>query len=94
MAVLYCFTSTGNSLYAARKIADAISAEVLPVTYEATTTGEDVVGFVFPIMLHTIASFPVFLIVSSITCNPVSGFVSVFHSGDFCNHLFTNLGRS
>ncbi len=49
MAVIYCFTSTGNSLCAARKIADAIGAKVMPVAYEQTTTDEDVIGFVFPI---------------------------------------------
>ena len=49
MAVIYCFTSTGNSLYAARKIADFIGAETLPVTCESATTDEDVIGFVCPV---------------------------------------------
>jgi ferredoxin len=48
MAVIYCFTSTGNSLYAARKIAEFIGAETLPVTYESAASEEDVIGFVFP----------------------------------------------
>jgi len=49
MAVIYCFTSTGNSLYAAKKIADVIGADVLPVAYGPATTDENVIGFVFPV---------------------------------------------
>jgi len=49
MAVIYCFTSTGNSLYAARKIADYIGAATLPVTYDSATTDEKTIGFVFPV---------------------------------------------
>ncbi len=49
MAIIYCFTSTGNSLHASRKIAEAIGAEVVPVTYEPVTTDDDVIGIVFPV---------------------------------------------
>jgi ferredoxin len=47
MAV-FCFTSTGNSLYAAQKIARALSEQVEPITCETLATDDDVVGFVFP----------------------------------------------
>jgi ferredoxin len=48
MATIYCFTSTGNSLYAAKKIADKIGGKVLPMRGEQTVCGDDMVGFVFP----------------------------------------------
>lgn len=47
MAKIFCFSGTGNSLYAARKIAAAINAEVCNMR----TFGQcddDVIGFVFP----------------------------------------------
>ena len=47
MATIYCFTSTGNSLYAANKIAGEIEGEVLPML-GATVCDDDVIGFVFP----------------------------------------------
>ncbi len=49
MAVIYCFTSTGNSLYTARKIAESIGAEVRPITYKSVTADDDVIGVVFPV---------------------------------------------
>ena len=49
MAIIYCFTSTGNSLYVARQIAGAVGGSVLPVRNEAVETDDDVVGFVFPV---------------------------------------------
>lgn len=48
MATIFCFSSTGNSLYAAKKIAEAISADVVSMTKPAAVCGDDVVGFVFP----------------------------------------------
>ena len=48
MATIYCFSSTGNSLYAARGIAQAIGAQVLPMTDGPVTTDDSVVGLVFP----------------------------------------------
>ena len=47
MATVYCFTSTGNSLNAANKIAEAIGGKVLPMK-GATVCEDDVIGFVFP----------------------------------------------
>jgi len=31
MAVVFCFTSTGNSLYTAKKIAEQIEGRVVPI---------------------------------------------------------------
>jgi flavodoxin len=36
--VVYCFTSTGNSLYAAQKIAKALAGRVESMTYESLVT--------------------------------------------------------
>jgi len=48
MATIYCFTSTGNSLYAAKAIADKIGAKVLPMRDEHSVCEDDVIGFVYP----------------------------------------------
>ena len=48
MATSYCFTSTGNSLYAAKSIADKIGGKVLPMRGEPAVCDDDVIGFVFP----------------------------------------------
>lgn len=48
MAVIYCFTSTGNSLYTARKIAKMIDADVLPMKESEIECRDNVIGFVFP----------------------------------------------
>ena len=45
---IYCFSSTGNSLHAARTIAQAFDGTVKPITHEATTTDDDMVGLIFP----------------------------------------------
>lgn len=47
MAKIFCFSGTGNSLYAARKIAAGIGAEVLSMR-DSAEIGDDVIGFVFP----------------------------------------------
>lgn len=47
MATIFCFSGTGNSLYAARKIAAAINAEFRNMR-SAGQCGDDVIGFVFP----------------------------------------------
>lgn len=47
MATVFCFSGTGNSLYAARKIAAAIGAEVRNMRTFGQC-GDDVIGFVFP----------------------------------------------
>lgn len=48
MATIYCFSSTGNSLFVAKKIAETINAEVISMTTAATLCRDTVVGFVFP----------------------------------------------
>lgn len=50
MAVIFCFSGTGNSLYAANKIAASIGAEVRNMR-DANAVGDcaaNVIGFVFP----------------------------------------------
>lgn len=47
MATVFCFSGTGNSLYAARKIAAAINAEVCNMR-SFGQCGDEVIGFVFP----------------------------------------------
>lgn len=49
MAVIFCFTSTGNSLYTAKKLAEKIDGKVIPMNIEAIQSKEKVIGFVFPV---------------------------------------------
>lgn len=49
MAKIFCFSSTGNSLYVAKKIADRIDAEVVSMSKAPISCGDDVIGFVFPV---------------------------------------------
>lgn len=49
MATIFCFTSTGNSLYAAKKIADKIGGRVAPMNSKTADVNDDVIGFVFPV---------------------------------------------
>ena len=49
MATIFCFSSTGNSLYAANKIAGTIGGEVLPMNDGNSSCESDVVGLVFPV---------------------------------------------
>ena len=48
MAKIFCFSGTGNSLYAAKKIAAGIGAEVLPMR-DYGEIDDEVIGFVFPV---------------------------------------------
>lgn len=50
MAVIFCFSGTGNSLYAANKIAASIGAEVRNMRDPRTVNAvkDEVIGFVFP----------------------------------------------
>ena len=48
MSVIFCYSNTGNSLYAAKKIAQEINATVLPMT-NTNYIDDDVIGFVFPV---------------------------------------------
>lgn len=49
MATIYCFSSTGNSLYTAKRIAEKIDGEVKSMTdFKALSCNDDVIGFVYP----------------------------------------------
>lgn len=47
MNKIFCFSGTGNSLYAANKIAETLDADVCNMR-EPVECGSDVIGFVFP----------------------------------------------
>ena len=49
MATVFCFTSTGNSLYAAKGIAERIGGEVVSMRRELAVCADDVIGFVYPV---------------------------------------------
>ena len=49
MAKIYCFTSTGNSLYTARKIAKEIGASISPMKNVSEVCDDNLIGFVFPV---------------------------------------------
>ena len=49
MTTIFCFTSTGNSLSAANKLAETIGGEVLPMNNGNISCESDVIGFVFPV---------------------------------------------
>ena len=61
MATIFCFTSTGNSLYTAKKLVDKIGGSILPMNHninqtmnhdtnhDRITCEDDVIGFVFPV---------------------------------------------
>jgi len=56
MATIFYFSSTGNSLYVAKRIAEEIGGEhsLVPMRQEAVTCADDVVGFVFPVYFFTL----------------------------------------
>lgn len=49
MATIYCFTSTGNSLYTANTIVDKIGGKVLSMRDVPAVCEDDVIGLVFPV---------------------------------------------
>lgn len=49
MATIFCFTSTGNSLSTAKKIAEKIGGSVSPMNNGLLACQDDVIGFVFPV---------------------------------------------
>lgn len=49
MATIFCFTTTGNSLYAAKEIASGLDAKVISMSKKYTECEDDVIGFVFPV---------------------------------------------
>lgn len=53
MAKVFCFTSTGNSLYIAKKITEQIDARIVPMNRVSLSKPgrctDDVIGFVYPV---------------------------------------------
>ena len=49
MATIYCFSSTGNSLYAAKRISEKINANLVSMTQNVSECNDDTIGFVFPV---------------------------------------------
>jgi ferredoxin len=49
MATVYCFSSTGNSLYAAKTISEKIGADLCSMTQSVSDCSDDTIGFVFPV---------------------------------------------
>lgn len=49
MATIFCFSSTGNSLYTAKRISEKISGKVVPMHAAPWKCEEEVIGFVFPV---------------------------------------------
>ncbi|MCC8122954.1 MAG: EFR1 family ferrodoxin [Oscillospiraceae bacterium] len=49
MATIFCFTSTGNSLYTAKQLGEALGGQVRPMNGGPVQCGDDVIGFVFPV---------------------------------------------
>jgi len=49
MATIFCFTSTGNSLYTAKKLAEKIGGKVMPMNNGSIPCEDDVIGIVFPV---------------------------------------------
>jgi ferredoxin/flavodoxin len=58
MAIVFCFTSTGNSLYAAKKIAQQIDARVIPMNSVSLEKpagyNDEVIGFVYPVFFWSL----------------------------------------
>lgn len=49
MATIFCFTSTGNSLFTAKKLAEKIGGKVMPMNNGPVQSEDDVIGFVVPV---------------------------------------------
>lgn len=58
MALVFCFTSTGNSLYTAKKIAEQIDARVIPMNCVSLEKpagyNDEVIGFVYPVFFWSL----------------------------------------
>ena len=48
MATIFCYSSTGNSLYTAKKISQEIGADLKSMTSQVTKIDDDCIGFIFP----------------------------------------------
>jgi Fe-S-cluster-containing hydrogenase components 2 len=49
MAKIFCFSSTGNSLYVAKRISERIGGEAVSMSHGAVSCADDVIGIVFPV---------------------------------------------
>lgn len=49
MATIFCFSTTGNSLYVAKKMGERIGADVVSMSKPVPNCSDDVIGFVFPV---------------------------------------------
>lgn len=49
MAAIFCFTSTGNSLFTAKRLAEKIGSNVKPMNNSLIQIADDIIGFVFPV---------------------------------------------
>ena len=49
MATIFCFTSTGNSLYTSKKICEKIGGKILTMKEASLIWDDNVIGFVFPV---------------------------------------------
>jgi ferredoxin len=49
MATIFCFSSTGNSLYVAKKIAEKTGGKITPMNTDPGMIKDDVIGFVYPV---------------------------------------------
>lgn len=48
MAKVFCFSSTGNSLYISKVIAEKVNGSVVSMTTAVNSCDDDIIGFVFP----------------------------------------------
>ncbi len=48
MTSIFCFSSTGNSLYVAKRISNELEGKVISMTSDTHTCTDDIIGFVFP----------------------------------------------
>ena len=48
MASIFCFSSTGNSLYVVKRISKELDGEVISMASDTHTCNDDIIGFVFP----------------------------------------------
>jgi ferredoxin len=49
MATIFCFSSTGNSLYAAKRIAGKIDGDVVSMSEISVSSDDTAIGFIFPV---------------------------------------------
>lgn len=61
MATIFCFSTTGNSLYIANTIAKSLESSVVSMSTPPACCDDDIIGFVFPVYFwglpNTVASY-------------------------------------